>query len=179
MKSTNSRSVLIAASVCLLAACGGGGGADSGSASASANGGSATPSTPGTNPATATRFADISVPAGFSWATVQTAQAATVTVTIGSRPTLGDSRVVISNFIDKDPTGSGESMPPMATDVVATALASNATGRSATAAFGVLRFPAGTQYVMVEVFDTASGARLSATKVTVASLMDASLRIDV
>jgi len=177
MTSTSSRSVLIAASIGLLAACGGGGGdtgSGPGTGPASVTAGGATTST-----ASATRFSDISVPAGFSWGTVQTAQAVTVTVTSTSRLTLGGGRVVVSNFIDKDPTGSGESIPPMSTDVIATALASNDAGTSATAAFGALRLPAGTTHVLVEVFDMATGARLASNKVAVASLLASGLRIDV
>jgi hypothetical protein len=177
MTSISARNALIAVSIGLLAACGGGGtgtssGSSAGTAGAAAGGAPA-------NPATITRFSDISVPAGFSWGTVQTANAVAVTVTSSSRPVLGDGRVVISNFIDKDPTGSGESIPTMSTDVIATALASNAAGPSATASFGALRFPAGTNYVLVEVFDMANGARLASSKVAVASLLASGLRIDV
>jgi hypothetical protein len=180
MTSTTSRNVLIAATIGLLSACGGGGGgggdtspgAGAGPASATAGGITAT------SPATATRFSDISVPAGFSWQTTQAAPAVAVTVTSISRPTLGGGRVVISNFIDKDPTGSGESIPPMSTDVIATALASNTAGPSASASFGALRLPAGTAHVLVEVFDLATGARLASNKVAVASLLASSLRIE-
>lgn len=177
MTSTTSRSALIAASIGLLAACGGGGGDTASGPGAGPAGATAIGAT--TSPPAATRFSDIAVPAGFSWGTVQTAQAVTVTVTSSSRPTLGGGRVVVSNFIDKDPTGSGESMPPMSTDVIATALASNAAGPSATASFGALRLPAGTTHVLVEVFDLATGARLASTKVAVASLLASGLRIDV
>lgn len=182
MASSSTNSVLIAASIGLLAACGGGGGdtgSGPGTGPASATAGGATTSPAGTSPASATRFSDISVPAGFSWETVQTAQGVTVTVTSSSRPSLGDGRVVVSHFIDKDPTGSGESIPPMSTDVIATALASNAAGPSATASFGALRLPAGTTHVLVEVFDIATGARLASNKVAVASLLASGLRIDV
>lgn len=173
----SSRSVLIVASIGLLTACGGGGGgtssgAGTGSASATASGQS-------TSPGAANRFAAISVPAGFSWETVQAAQTVAVTLTSNSKPILDSARVVISNFIDKDPTGSGESIPPMSTDVIATALAGNAAGSSASASFGALRLPAGTSHVLVEVFDMASGARLASTKVTVGSLLASGLRIDV
>jgi len=129
--------------------------------------------------ATATRFSDISVPAGFSWQTTQAAPAVAVTVTSSSRPTVGDGRMVISNFIDKDPTGSGESIPAMSTDVIATALASNTSGSFASGSFAHCASPAGTTHVLVEVFDMASGTRLASTKVAVASLLASGLRIDV
>lgn len=182
MTSTIPRNALIAASIGLLAACGGGGGASgsgpsAGHASATAGGTLTSPAV--TSPATATRFSDISVPAGFSWGTVQSAQAVTATVTSSSGARLGDGRVVISNFIDKDPTGSGESIPPMSTDVIATALVSNTAGPSGSASFGALRLPAGTTHVLVEVFDMATGARLASAKVAVAGLLASGLRIDV
>jgi hypothetical protein len=186
MTPTTSRNVLIAAAIGLLTSCGGGGGgggetsSGAGAGSASATAGGTTATSPAvTSPATATRFSDISVPAGFSWQTTQAAPAVAVTVTSSSRPTLGGGRVVISNFIDKDPTGSGESIPAMSTDVIATALASNTSGSSASASFGALRLPAGTTHVLVEVFDMANGARLTSTKVAVASLLASGLRIDV
>lgn len=176
MTSMSSRSVLIAVSIGLLTACGGGGG-DTGSGPGA---GPASPTAGGatTSPSTATRFSDISVPAGFSWQTVQTGQTVAVTVT-SSSAALGAGRVVISNFIDKDPTGSGEPIPPMSTDVIATALASNSAGSSASASFGALRLPAGTTHVLVEVFDMTTGARLASTKVAVASLLQSGLRIDI
>lgn len=181
MTTMTSRNALIAACIGLLTACGGGGGG-SGSgpsatpASATVGG---TPTSPAvTSPATATRFADISVPAGFSWQTTQAASAVAVTFTSSSGALPGGGRVVISNFIDKDPTGSGESIPPMSTDVIATALASNTAGASAVASFGALRLPAGTTHVLVEVFDMTTGARLASTKVAVASLLASSLRIE-
>lgn len=181
MKAMNSRTVLIAAAVGLLTACGGGGG-DSGpgqSPTPAPAPATAAPGSASTSLAAATRFSDIAVPTGFSWQTVQSAQNVAVALNSSSGALARGGRVVISNFIDKDPTGSGESIPPMSTDVIATALVSSTTGASASASFGALRLPAGTGHVLVEVFDMATGTRLAATKVAVASLLASGLRIDI
>ena len=98
-------------------------------------------------------------------------------LTRSSASALGNVRVVISNFIDRDPTGSGEAMAPMSTDVIATALAGNAAGASATASFGTVRFPAGTTEVLVEVFDMTDSTRMASARVTLASLAASGLAL--
>jgi hypothetical protein len=168
MKTTQYRLGFVAI-VASLAACGGGGGGSSSTATSTAGG--------STTPAAVTKFADISVPAGFTWKTVTDASAVSVSLNRTSAAALGNVRVVVSNFIETDPTGSGAAIEPMSTDVIGTALASNAAGTSATAAFGTLRFPAGTTFVLVEVFDVGGGARLASGKVAVATLASAGLAL--
>lgn len=174
MTSIFARYGFIAISMGLLVACGGGGGGGGGAASRGSSTGAAA-----SNPALATQFSDIVVPANFSWGNVQLANAVTLTVSTTTAANVGSVHVMISNYIDKDPTGSDEPITPMSTDVIAAAIASNATGPSVTVSFGALSFPAGTYDVLLEVFDMADGARLTSSKVAVSTLMASSLQIDI
>ena len=146
----------LAMSALALTACGGG--SSTGSAS----------TTP--PPAVAvSSFKDVSVLDTFGWSTTKPVQNLSVTLKRTSGLPLGEARVVISNFIDKDPTGSGASIDPMSTDVIASALVGNASGSSRDAVFGVINFPAGTLRVLVEAFSVADGSKLAGQVVMVSS----------
>lgn len=152
-----------------LAGCGGGGGAEP-----AAVAGAATPSTapivaPEAPKVAARVFTDIQAPAGFTWSTVGDVPQARVTVR-RSDASAAVVRLVISNFIDVDPTGSGAPMDPMSTDVIASALARPAGASGALVDFGPLRLPAATTHVLIEAFDMDGGGRLGWHKTTPAEL---------
>jgi hypothetical protein len=152
-----------------LAGCGGGGGADP-AAVAGAAAPSTAPVAASEAPKVAARvFTEIQAPAGFAWSTVSDVLQARVTVrrADGSAAAV---RLVISNFIDVDPTGSGAPMDPMSTDVIASALARPAGASGALVDFGQLRLPAATTHVLIEAFDMDGGGRLGWRKTTPAEL---------
>jgi hypothetical protein len=156
----------LALSALALAACGGG------------SGGS-TPSPAVTPPpaVTVSSFKAVSVSSTFGWLTMQTVPNVAVTLNRASGLALGEARVVISNFIDKDPTGSGAAIAPMSTDVIAWALAGNTAGSTGNADFGTINFPAGTSRVMVEAFSLADGSKLAGQVVTVSSFSAGALAL--
>ena len=153
----------------VLGGCGGGGGAET-PATGSGTTASTVPGPATDAPKAAARvFTDIQVPAGFAWSTVSDAPQARVSVQRADAST-GAVRLVISNFIDTDPTGSGAAIEPMSTDVILSALA-RPTGPSTTVVdFGQLRLPAATTHVLVEVFALDGSARLAWRKTTPAEL---------
>ena len=75
-----------------------------------------------------------------------------MTISRSSGAALGEARLVISNFIQVDPTGGGGAIEPMSTDGISSAVASNTVGSSATANFGGVNLPAWTSEVLLEVF---------------------------
>lgn len=160
----------------ILGGCGGGGGG--GAESPAAAGGSAASTVPDPAPdatkTVARVFTDIAVPAGFAWSTVSDTPQARVTVRRADAST-GAVRVVISNCIDTDPTGSGAAIEPMSTDVILSALARPAGASSTVVEFGQLRLPAATAQVLVEVFALDGSERLAWRKATPAELAAGSL----
>lgn len=157
--------------VCSLAltGCGGGGGADPAALTSAAAPSTAPVAAPEAPKVAARVFTDIQAPAGFAWSTVSDAPQARVTVQRASGSAAA-VRLVISNFIDVDPTGSGAPMDPMSTDVIASALARPAGASGALVDFGPLRLPAATTHVLIEAFDMDGGGRLGWRKTTPAEL---------
>jgi hypothetical protein len=158
-----SRTVLFTTLICsVLAACGGGGGSVA-AGNTSTNLLTQTPAV--------SNFSSLTVPAGFTWTSQQSASASGITVTQLSGAVLGNVRVTVSNFIESDPTGSGATIAAMSTDVLTYTLGGSASGSSAPISFGRLILPSGTQQVLVEVFSVADGSRLGGGKFSVGSLL--------
>ncbi len=145
-----------------LCACGGGGGAAADAAPA-----------PGPQSAAPTAevraFSGITAPASFTWSTVnETLNPSLVLQRDGG--SVGAVRLVVSNFIETDPTGSGEPIEAMSTDVIVTVLTSATSVAPLSLQLPDLRLPAATTEVLVEVFAIGSSERLAWRKVKVSDL---------
>jgi len=145
-----------------LCACGGGGGAAADVAPAPV------PQS-GAPTADVRAFSGITAPASFTWSTVnETLNPSLVLQRAGGE--VGAVRLVISNFIETDPTGSGEPIEAMSTDVIVTVLTSATSMAPLSLQLPDLRLPAATTEVLVEVFAGTGSERLAWRKVKVSDL---------
>jgi hypothetical protein len=152
-----------------LCACGGGGGAAPESAPA--------PGPQSGAPSTDVRaFSGIAAPASFTWSTVnETLNPSLVLQRAGGE--VGAVRLVISNFIETDPTGSGAPIEAMSTDVIVTVLTSTTNTAPLSLQLPTLRLPAATTEVLVEVFAIAGSERLAWRKVKVSDLSSGTVEL--
>jgi hypothetical protein len=150
-------------SAAFLVACGGGGGS------------SAVLPTPNSSVAS---FSQVSAPRGFAWSSAKSSQAVMVSITRSSGAALGQVRVVISNFIETDPTGSGMPIPTMSTDVIASSIAGSNSLATDTANFGRIQWPLGLSQVLVEIFSVTDGSRLASLKASISSIESGVVRLN-
>jgi hypothetical protein len=164
---------LPAALLCSLAlcACGGGGGAAPEAAPVAG-------AQSGASSAQARAFSEIAAPASFNWSTVNESSGPSLVLTRAGG-NVGMVRLVISNFIETDPTGSGAPMEPMSTDVIVTVLTPAASTSSVRLQLPDLRLPAGTSEVWLEVFATPGSERLAGRKFKVSDLSAGSVELGV
>lgn len=153
-----------------LGACGGGGVENTQPSTASTGTAQPTPSEQAPT-ANESLLKALVVPSGFKWETKNANTAVSLRLNRSSGAAIGDVRITVSNFIDEDPTGSGEKIAPISTDVITSTLANVGSASTLTVPFGSMVLPASTTEVLVEVFSQQTGVRLTSSLISTEQLL--------
>jgi hypothetical protein len=116
-------------------------------------------------------FKSIVAPTGFRWETRRSEPAVGLTLKRASNASIGEVRITISNYIDRDPTGSGEQIAPISTDVITTTTANSREQPTLIVPFGHLAVPNSVEFVLVEVFSQKTGNRLASSLIATRQLL--------
>lgn len=159
-----------------LVACGGGGSESAAPASPPSPPPATSTTAPPPPPPTA--FVEIKPPPSFNWSTVASTSNPTL-VLRKANGGVGAVRLVISNFIEVDPTGSGALIEPMSTDVIVSALTPAGSASPHVLQLPDLRLPTAVTEVLVEVFSLSDSERLAWRKVKVADLFTGTVDLSI